>query len=137
MAPTDANAKAATKAKAKAKAKVEEPQKAKAKATAKATTTSPSLTPKAKAAGASPTKKRPAAAVDPALEEPCGAPFVACLLACVHKYLCFKSLITCFRQPVYKSCVPRWQRNCDHQKRSPSACTSTATIRSMCCVNVC
>ena len=80
-----ANAKVATKAKAKAKAKVA--TKAKAR-------TSPSLTPKAKAAGTSPTKKRPAAAFDPALEEPSGAPFVVCVLACVHKYLCFKSQIT-------------------------------------------
>ena len=78
-----ANAKVATKAKAKAKVAT----KAKAR-------TSPSLTPKAKAAGTSPTKKRPAAAFDLAREEPSGAPFVACVLACVHKYFCFKSQIT-------------------------------------------
>ena len=77
-----ANAQVATKAKAKAKVAT----KAKAR-------TSPSLTPKAKAAGTSPTKKRPAAAFDPALEEPSCAPVVACVLACVHKYLCFKTQI--------------------------------------------
>ena len=81
-----ADAKVATKGK-KAKAKAKVATKAKAR-------TSPSLTPKAKAAGTSPTKKSPAAAFDPALEEPSGAPFVACVLACVHKYLCFKSQIT-------------------------------------------
>ena len=76
-----ADAKVVTKAKAKAKAKVA--TKAKAR-----TSTSP--TPKAKAEGTSPTKKMPAAA----LEEPSGAPFVVCVLACVHKYPCFKSQMT-------------------------------------------
>ena len=80
-----ANAKGATNTKAKAKAKVATKAKA---------ITSPSLTPQAKAAGASPTTKRPAAAFDPALEEPSGAPFVVCVLACVQKYFCFKSQIT-------------------------------------------